>query len=61
MIKCIKSILNQTFEDIELILVNEGSIDNSLKICEKFREKDKRVVVIDKENEGSIASWGGSC
>lgn len=56
MIKCIKSILNQTFEDIELILVNDGSIDNSLKICEKFREKDKRVVVIDKENEGSIAT-----
>lgn len=54
--KCIKSILNQTLENIELILVNDGSTDNSLKICEKYKEKDKRVVVIDKENEGSIAT-----
>ena len=56
LIKCIKSILNQTFEDIELILVNDGSTDNSLKICERYKEKDKRIVVIDKKNEGSIAT-----
>ncbi|WP_338789119.1 glycosyltransferase family 2 protein [Metabacillus sp. FJAT-53654] len=54
--KCIKSILNQTFKDFELILVNDGSIDNSLNICKKFQKKDKRIIVIDKQNEGSIAT-----
>ncbi|MCK1993419.1 glycosyltransferase [Peribacillus muralis] len=52
--KCIRSILNQTFKDLELILVNDGSTDNSLRICYKYKKKDERVVVIDKENEGSI-------
>ena len=54
--KCIKSILNQTFKDFELILVNDGSTDNSIKICRKYELKDSRVKVIDKENEGSIAT-----
>lgn len=52
--KCIKSIINQTFEEFELILVNDGSTDNSLNICRKYQRKDNRIVVIDKENEGSI-------
>lgn len=52
--KCIQSIVNQTFIDIEIILVNDGSIDNSLKICNKFKIKDHRIIVIDKQNEGSI-------
>ncbi len=50
---CIKSILAQTYKNIELILVNDGSKDNSLKIMREFAEKDSRIVVIDKENEGS--------
>ena len=54
--KCIKSILNQTFKDFELILVNDGSTDNSIKICRKYELRDSRVKVIDKENEGSIAT-----
>lgn len=54
--KCIKSILKQTFEDFELILVNDGSTDESLEICKKYRETDKRIIVINKENEGSIAT-----
>ncbi|WP_240418166.1 glycosyltransferase family 2 protein [Paenibacillus periandrae] len=52
--KCIKSILDQTFTDFELILVNDGSRDNSLDICLKFGQKDKRIIIIDKHNEGSI-------
>lgn len=56
LIKCIKSIISQTFEDIEIILVNDGSTDDSLKICEMYKKRDKRVVLIDKENEGSIAT-----
>ena len=54
--KCIKSILNQTFTNFELILVNDGSTDNSINICKKYELKDNRVRVIDKKNEGSIAT-----
>ena len=50
--KCIRSILNQTFKDFELILINDGSTDNSLKKCMDYRAKDPRIVVIDKDNEG---------
>lgn len=50
--KCIKSILEQTFKDFELILVNDGSKDKSEEICEYYKEKDKRVKVINKENGG---------
>lgn len=50
---CIKSIINQTFEDIEIILVNDASTDNSIHICNTFKEKDNRIVLIDKQqNEG---------
>ena len=54
--KCITSILNQTFSDLELILVNDGSTDTSLNLCLKYQKKDSRVIVIDKQNEGSIAT-----
>jgi len=50
--KCIESVLNQTFFDWELILVNDGSIDDSALICESYKNKDKRIVVINKKNEG---------
>lgn len=52
--KCIDSILNQTYKDIEIILVNDGSTDNSLNICKKYKSLDDRIKIIDKENEGSI-------
>ena len=50
--RCIESILTQTYQNIELILVNDGSIDGSLDICRQFAEKDVRVIVIDKPNSG---------
>lgn len=50
--KCIESILNQTFSDFELILVDDGSTDNSGKICDEYKLKDNRVIVIHKENGG---------
>ena len=50
--KCINSILNQTFKDFELILVDDGSTDSSGDICDKYREIDDRVIVIHKENGG---------
>lgn len=52
--KCIKSILNQTNRNFEIILVNDGSTDGTLKICNKYKEKDNRIVVINKSNEGVI-------
>ncbi|MDD9266521.1 glycosyltransferase family 2 protein [Paenibacillus sp. GCM10023248] len=54
--KCIKSIINQTFVDFELILVNDGSTDSSLGICRKYEILDRRIVTISKTNEGSIAT-----
>ena len=50
--KCIESIVNQTYRDIELILVDDGSSDNSPKICDSFAAHDARIRVIHKENGG---------
>ena len=48
----IGSILNQTFQDFELICVNDGSKDNSLEILNYFKEEDERIIVINQENQG---------
>ena len=48
----ITSVLNQTFKDIELVCVNDGSKDNSLEMLNNFAKKDSRVKVIDKPNGG---------
>lgn len=54
--KCLDSIVNQNLQEIELILIDDGSTDNSGEICNLYSEKDKRVHVIHKKNEGvSIA------
>jgi len=50
--KCINSILNQTIENLEVILVNDGSKDGSGDICDEYKKKDDRVIVIHKENGG---------
>ena len=49
---CIDSILNQTYKDFELILVDDGSTDKSGKICDKYADKDSRIRVFHKENGG---------
>lgn len=50
---CINSVTNQTFQELEIIIVNDASTDNSLQICNKFKEKDNRIILIDKkQNEG---------
>ena len=50
--KCCYSLLEQTYKNIEIILVNDGSNDDSSKICRKFAKNDHRVKFIDKENGG---------
>lgn len=54
--KCIESVRNQNLKEIEIICINDGSTDNSLEILQEFQAKDKRIIIIDKKNEGvSIA------
>ncbi|SIO17808.1 Glycosyltransferase involved in cell wall bisynthesis [Carnobacterium alterfunditum] len=51
--KSIQSLLDQTYKDFELILVNDGSTDSSGHICDEFQKKDSRIIVIHQENVGS--------
>ena len=54
--RCIDSLLAQTIEDFELILVNDGSTDSSKRICERYKSKDKRIILINQQNSGPSAS-----
>lgn len=50
--RCIDSIINQNYSNWELIIVNDGSTDSSLSICEEYEKIDKRIHIVDKENGG---------
>lgn len=52
LVECMESITRQTLEDIEIICINDGSTDGTLKILKSYAEKDPRIVLIDKENGG---------
>lgn len=54
--KCLESVVNQNLKEIEIICVNDGSIDNSMEILQNFAQKDKRIIIIDKENGGSSSA-----
>ncbi len=54
--KCIESIVKQTYKDLEIILVNDGSTDSCGKICDDYAENDNRIKVIHQENRGLSAA-----
>ena len=50
--ECIESVLKQTYQNLEILLIDDGSTDNSGKICDEYAKKDKRIKIIHKENGG---------
>ncbi|MDO5859894.1 glycosyltransferase [Methanobrevibacter sp.] len=50
--ECLDSLINQTFRDIEMLCINDGSSDNSLEILNEYAKKDERIIVVDQENMG---------
>ena len=53
---CLESVINQTYKNLEIICINDGSTDDSLSILKEYKENDNRIIIIDKKNEGvSIA------
>lgn len=54
--ECIDSVINQTYENLEIIIVDDGSTDNSGMICDAYENKDERITVIHKENGGLSAA-----
>ena len=50
--RCIDSVLKQDFEDFELLLMDDGSKDSSPEICDEYKKKDGRVIVVHKDNSG---------
>ena len=54
--EAVNSILNQTFNDFECIIINDGSTDNSLTILQELAKKDPRIVLVSRENKGLIAT-----
>ncbi len=55
--RCVDSILNQTYKNLEVILVDDGSPDNCPRICDEYAKQDKRIKVIHKQNGGLMAAW----
>lgn len=53
---CLQSILSQSFKEIEVVVVNDGSTDHSLKIVEEFSDKDERIKIVTKKNSGLSAA-----
>ena len=54
--ECVESIISQTYDNLEVILIDDGSTDRSGKICDEFAEKDSRIVVIHQKNSGVSAA-----
>ena len=58
--KCIESIINQTYKNVEILLIDDGSSDNTLKKVKEYSKKDKRIRIIEENNSGvSVARNNG--
>ena len=55
--RCVESIMAQTKENIEIILVNDGATDSSGAVCDTYAKKDQRIKVIHKPNGGLTSAW----
>ena len=54
--KCLDSLINQTYKNLEIIVINDGSTDNSGEICQEYAQKDNRIIYIETENSGQSAA-----
>ncbi len=54
--RCISSIVDQTYSDLEILLIDDGSTDRSGVICDAWMQKDKRIRVIHKKNGGGVSA-----
>lgn len=52
LVRCFESVINQTYKNLEIIVVNDGSTDESLKICENYARKDSRIILLNQKNGG---------
>ena len=50
--RCIESVISQTYSNLEILLVDDGTLDDSAKICQEYADKDSRITVLHKKNGG---------
>lgn len=54
--KCIKSVSNQSYKNLQILVVNDGSTDNTLNVCEELVKRDPRIIVVNQSNSGVSAA-----
>ena len=54
--QCIESVIDQTYDNLEIILIDDGSPDKCPQICDEYANKDKRIIVVHKKNGGLASS-----
>lgn len=55
--ECIESIMHQTYANLEIVIVNDGSTDNTQLLCEEYAKKDRRINIVNKKNGGLVSAW----